>query len=276
MSKTTCSSCFTKTKETVLSCDTCEKWFCVKCHKLPSTFVDQLTKYENLGATWNCLLCKTNNNSSKKLVNKVDSMLEKVNSIAEQLNTDNQLKQQRTFADIVSRASDIVEQLPTSTDTTDLIQSTIDNTITKQNKISDDNNRRELNHIIHGIQDDVDIEPYLESLFKTTLHCRIPKRYTRLGKANSDFSVSRRILRITYSSLAEKNTVNENLRLLKDSTHSKLRFTSDYNPTQLAEISAMKAKAKSQNESNTDSNTYYVVRGSPSKNLHIMTKTKSI
>ena len=64
----------------------------------------------------------------------------------------------------------------------------------------------------------------MTTLFKNTLHCKLPTKYTRLGKVNEKYKVSKRVVKITYASLSEKETVTENLRLLKGSDVSYLHF----------------------------------------------------
>ena len=100
------------------------------------------------------------------------------------------------------------------------------------------------NHIIHGISDEEDLGKLMTTLFKNTLHCKLPTKYTRLGKVNEKYKVSKRVVKITYASLSEKETVTENLRLLKGSDVSYLHFSDDYNEEQRKELKELLSEAK--------------------------------
>ena len=147
--------------------------------------------------------------------------------------------------------------------------------IVKNSKLSIiDNNNRQLNHIIRGIPDTTKLDELIPSLFKDILHCQPPKTFYRLGAINSKYEVSRRLIKVSYNTINAKQSVTDNLRFLKDSEYSEIQFSDDHNPEQLKEISEMKSLAKSKNDDNDDDGVYFCVRGTPSKNLRIIKKTK--
>ena len=171
---------------------------------------------------------------------------------------------------IVTKVCDAATTQSEPTEPTALIKNTIDLALTKQSLRAFDISRRDLNHIVRGIADDANLDDYIALLFNDTLHCPIPTKYTKLGHTNTKFPVSSRLVKITYKSLADKQTVQDNLRLLKDSDHMSLRFSDDYNPDQLAELNAKYKEARALNDANADISIRHCVRGSPSKNLYIL------
>ena len=56
---------------------------CNKCHNLPKSFTELLSKFENSGARWNCLSCT---NNSSKTNRKLDEILEKVMLLTKPIN----------------------------------------------------------------------------------------------------------------------------------------------------------------------------------------------
>ena len=168
---------------------------------------------------------------------------------------------------IVTKVCDAGITQPEPTEPTALIKNTIDLVLNKQSLRAFDISRRDLNYIVRGIDDSVNLDDYITSLFKDTLHCPVPTTFSKLGNTNANFQVSRRLVKITYKSLADKQTVQENLRLLKDSYHQSLRFSDDYNPDQVAELNAKHQEVRALNDANDDPAIRHSVRGSPSKNL---------
>ena len=206
---TLCSSSTLKTEDTLLLCDSCNKCQnnCKKCHKLPKTFIDLLAKFEKQGARWNCPSCTT---KIDKTDCKLNDILDKVTTLSEPI-SDLASSLKLSFAEVTSgtnKLSDIVAKsntLPVNQER--LIQSTIDLILTKQFKLTSDNIRREVNHIIRRIDDSVNLDEYMELLYKNTLHCPIPITFSKLGLPNDKYTVSRKIVKITYASLAAKLTV---------------------------------------------------------------------
>ena len=79
-----------------------------------------------------------------------------------------------------------------------------------------DKERRQLNYTIHGIDDSV----YMRSFYKDTLHCKLPDKYAKIGAINPDFEVSKRLVKVTYTTISEKDTMSvSNLGLMKETTH---------------------------------------------------------
>ena len=103
------------------------------------------------------------------------------------------------------------------------------------------------------------------------MHCKLAAKYTKIGAINPDFEVSKRLVKVTYTTIAEKDSVSvSNLYLMKETSHKQLHFSDDYDTEQLNQIKIMKQKAKLQNKENKESSVYYCVRGKPSKNLRIV------
>ena len=166
-----------------------------------------------------------------------------------------------SYAEITNKMNDFEKKIPST--------KFIITELTRQT-ISEAKDTREYNHIIHGIPDDVDLEKYLAGLYKDTLHCKIPSKYVRLGKVNSKYKVSKRIVKITYESISEKQNIYENLRQLKDSAFSSLHFSDDYNLIQREELNKFKSMAKADNESNTNDSIFFTLRGTPLLNLKVV------
>ena len=72
------------------------------------------------------------------------------------------------------------------------------------------------------------------------LHCKHPTKYMQLGKENAKYDISKRIVRITYASVYEKQYINYNLKQLKDTVFSSLHFSDDYNKAQRDELTKFK------------------------------------
>ena len=52
------------------------------------------------------------------------------------------------------------------------------------------------------------------------MHCKLPAKYTKIGAINPDFEVSKRLVKVTYTTISEKDTMSvSNLGLMKETTH---------------------------------------------------------
>ena len=175
--------------------------------------------FEKRGARWFCGICVI---TPLSVSSKLDNLLTAVLAIPELIKTivsSNEL----TYAKILQITEDISAKVTTVCDTattpptelTALINITIDLTLRKQSQQAYNVSRRDLNNIIRGIDDSVNLDVYINSLFTDTLHCQVPSKYSKLGKINTNFQVSRRLVKITKQISRGKTNISRKLEIAK-------------------------------------------------------------
>ena len=90
MENTTCNGCEKSTDKEVLSCDSCNLWFCKNCHNLSKTIIDVLNKYQDKGLKWNCKHCDNSTKATltklEKIQNTIDNVINKVDENFKNIN----------------------------------------------------------------------------------------------------------------------------------------------------------------------------------------------
>lgn len=263
MNKTSnqCHSCKKHTNDAVLSCDLCDHWICADCHNLSAEVVKMLEDNASKFVMWFCSTCGPKTSEKFKVSSKLDDIINLVKAIP--------------------TSQPIVNVKPTSDPplysqvASTKISNIVHKSITNHSNYIADLERRSTCHILHGVPDESDASVFVNDLFKNTLKSDIkPTSITRLGTTNTTFSISKRIIRIVYSSIDEKNAITSTFKLLKSSPHFRsIRFSDDLNSEQQHELKECIKLAATRNSQETDVNIKHVVRGSPSKNLRVVRLT---
>ena len=258
-----CHSCDKKTYNAVLSCDSCNHWFCPDCHKLSKETIKVLENNDSKFVKWFCGSCGPKITDMMSLSSKLDDVLTRVDKIS---------SAKSTSTATTTSESKMSYSEATSNNITKKISKIVHNSITNHSNYVADLEKRSVCHILHGVPDESDPSLFVNELFKTTLQTEIiPSNCTRLGKINPSYSTSKRIIRITYSSLSDKELIISKLNLLKSSPHFRvIRFSDDLNSEQRKELKEARELATTRNTQENDVNVKHVVRGSPSKNLRVV------
>ena len=269
-------------------CNICEKWVCEDCNDVAVAKLKQVAnKCKNV-----FFVCKESEPNSKRseqnetpeMVNTLKTLFDtKVNEVESKLvdlienklgekieamknvTPDKEKEQEKTYAKMLAVPAEIKK---------------IMRDVKNDEKVEDKEvEKRSRNFIIHGaeeIGDDAEAVKENDGKYIKDILSKIgvktdPENVTRLGKPNDK---RKRTIKVVMKSDDDKDSVISNLSKLKgtEDVFGKISITSDYTKSERDQIKAMADKAKEQSASNKDR--IYKVRGDPKNGLRIVSFAK--
>ena len=205
------------------------------------------------------------NEVESKLVDLIENKLGEKIEAMKNVTPDKEKEQEKTYAKMLAVPAEIKK---------------IMRDVKNDEKVEDKEvEKRSRNFIIHGaeeIGDDAEAVKENDGKYIKDILSKIgvktdPENVTRLGKPNDK---RKRTIKVVMKSDDDKDSVISNLSKLKgtEDVFGKISITSDYTKSERDQIKAMADKAKEQSASNKDR--IYKVRGDPKNGLRIVSFAK--